>query len=349
MKKIDFIIVGQGLAGSILTLELLKHGKSVLVVDNAEMSLSSRTSGGIYNPVVFKRLTQSWMADKTLPAMLEFFKEVEKLLNIKLIHPIKIAHVIGSEPEELLWKKKAANALSDFIEAEIHAPENEYAFLKTKYGFVTQAGFIDMPVFLGSTRKYIEQQGALLNETFTYEDIVIHEDEVQYKDVVCSNIIFCEGHLTRFNPYFNTIKFKPAKGDMLTIYCEELKTTSIVTKDFFILPLPEEHCFKVGATYDWQDLTDNINEEAKQTLLKKLDALIPYSYKVINHQAGVRPATLDRRPVMGNHPTYKNLHVFNGFGTKGILLAPYFAKHFCSFMFLNQELFSNVDVKRFYE
>ncbi|HXD92013.1 MAG TPA: FAD-dependent oxidoreductase [Bacteroidia bacterium] len=348
MKKIDFIIVGQGLAGSILALELLKQNKTVLVIDNADMSQCSRVAAGIYNPIVFKRLTQSWMADKTLPAMFEFFEWTEKLFGVKLIHQTKIARVFSSEQEEVLWKKKAVNELSEFIASEIHPAKNEYEFLKNDYGFVTEAGFVDVPNFLEHTKKLLIQSNSFLNGTFNYDDILIKENEIQYQNFVCDKLIFCEGHLATKNPFFQNLKFKPAKGEVLTIYCEELKMNSIINKDFFILPLPEAHCFKVGATYNWVDLSDVTSEEAKNTLIEKINSVIPFSYKIINQQAGVRPATIDRRPIIGMHPTHKNIGTFNGFGTKAVMLAPYFAKHFCNFMFLNRELFLDVDVKRFY-
>ena len=348
MKKIDFIIVGQGLAGSILALELLKQNKTVLVIDNADMSQSSRVAAGIYNPIVFKRLTQSWMADKTLPVMFDFFKGTEKLFGIKLIHQTKIARVFASKQEEILWKKKAVNELSEFIDAEIHSAKDEYKFLNNDYGFVTEAGFVDVPRFLDSTKEYLMKSASFLKETFNYDDVVIKEDKIHYQNFVCDKLIFCEGHLATKNPFFQNLKFKPAKGEVLTIYCEALKTNSIINKDFFILPLPEAHCFKVGATYNWLDLTDATSDEAKNTLVEKINSVVPFPYKIINQQAGVRPATIDRRPIIGMHPTHKNIGTFNGFGTKAVMLAPYFAKHFCNFIFLNQELFLDVDVKRFY-
>ena len=348
MKKIDSILVGQGLAGSILALELIKQGKTVLVIDRTEISQCSKVAAGIYNPVVFKRLTQSWMADKTLPVMFDFFKDAEILFDTKLIHQTKIARVFGSEQEEVLWKKKAVNELSDFIEKDIHEAKNEYNFLKNNYGFVAESGFVDVPAFLSHTKAYLERSNFFLNDTFIYEDLIIHDHEIHYKNIACNKLIFCEGHLVTNNPFFKELKFKPAKGEVLTIYCEELKITSIINKDFFILPLSLAHCFKVGATYNWIDLTDTPSDEARNTLLEKLNTVIPFPYKIINQEAGVRPATIDRRPVMGNHPAHKNIAVFNGFGTKAVMLAPYFAKHFCNFMFLNRELYLDVDVKRFY-
>ncbi|HKC67585.1 MAG TPA: FAD-dependent oxidoreductase [Bacteroidia bacterium] len=349
MKKIDFILVGQGLAGSILALELLKQNKSVLVIDSADMSQCSKVAAGIYNPIVFKRLTQSWMADSTLPVMFEFFKDAEKLFNTKLIHQTKIARVFASEQEEVLWRKKAVNELDEFIDAKINSAQNEYKFLNSNYGFVTEAGFVDVPKFLANTREYLIQKNSFVNTTFKYEGVIIEDNKIQYQDFIFDKLIFCEGHLAAKNPFFQNLKFKPAKGEVLTIYCEELKTNSIINKDFFILPLPETHCFKVGATYNWDDLTDTVSDEAKNSLVEKINSVLPFSYKIINHQAGVRPATIDRRPIIGLHPIHNNIGVFNGFGTKAVMLAPYFAKHFCNFMFLNQELFLDVDVKRFYE
>ncbi|MFI5142224.1 MAG: FAD-dependent oxidoreductase, partial [Bacteroidia bacterium] len=190
MKKIDFIIVGQGLAGSILALELLKQNKSVLVIDNADMSQSSRVAAGIYNPIVFKRLTQSWMADKTLPAMFDYFEDAEKLFGTKLIHQTKIARVFASEQEKILWKKKAINELSEFIAAEIHQAKNKYEFLKSDYGYVTEAGFVDVPVFLEHSKEYLVKSDSFLNGTFNYNEVIIKEDKIHYQNFTCDKLIF---------------------------------------------------------------------------------------------------------------------------------------------------------------
>jgi glycine oxidase len=346
LQKKDFILVGQGLAGSIFALELLKQGKSVLVIDNPTLSSCSKVAGGIYNPVVFKRLTQSWMADTTLPYMFDFFMEAEKLFTTKLIHKSKITRVFANENEESLWKKKAVNELSDIIAGEIHSPENELNFLTNNYAYVTQGGFVDVPEFLKQTKHYLEKRDSLVNDTFDFSSL--SQNEIKYKEVSADKIIFCQGHLSTQNKFFFQIKFKPAKGEVLIIYCEELKTTSVINKDIFILPLPDKNYFKVGATYNWDDLTDIPTEEAKKSLLEKLKSLLPYPFKIIKHEAGVRPSTIDRRPVIGFHPEHKNIGIFNGFGTKSVMLAPWFAKHFCSFMENKTELLHEINCKRFF-
>ena len=82
-KKVDYIIVGQGLAGSILALTLLQKGKSVMVIDDAKPNTASKIAAGLYNPVVFKRLVKSWLADDLLPYMDSFYPEMEKLLGVE--------------------------------------------------------------------------------------------------------------------------------------------------------------------------------------------------------------------------------------------------------------------------
>ncbi|MGZ3904174.1 MAG: NAD(P)/FAD-dependent oxidoreductase, partial [Bacteroidia bacterium] len=334
MQKRDFILTGQGLAGSILALELLKAGKSILVVDEPSMSSCSKAAGGIYNPVVFKRLTQSWMAERTLPYMLEFFDEAEKLFGKKLVYPTKIAKVFANENEEDLWKKKAANELAEVIDKKIYSATTDetLAFVNGNYSFVTAGGYVDVPGFLALTKKYLLEKGALVNEVFDFNSFSENENGVQYKNVLAGKIIFCQGHLSVSNPYFSNVKFKPAKGEVLTIYCEKLNATSVVTKDIFILPLAEKHTFKIGATYDWDDLTDTPTQKAKHSLEEKLKQFMSHSYRIIDHQAGVRPSTIDRRPAIGFNPGHKNIGIFNGFGTKSVMLAPWFAKHFCRFM-----------------
>lgn len=47
-------------------------------------------------------------------------------------------------------------------------------------------------------------------------------------------------------------------------------------------------------------------------------------YNVVEHKAGVRPSVSDRRPVLGPCKDYEQLVVFNGLGTKGVSLAPFF-------------------------
>jgi len=339
----DIIIVGQGIAGSVLALELIKRGKSIIVIDKSELSASSRVAAGIWNPVVFKRLTKSWMIDELTPCLNEFYSSAEKILGVKFLEERKIAKLFTEEQEINLWKKKVSEDMREYLSEEIlemHEPTS------SKYAIVKQAGNLDTVAFLNAVTVHLKANDSFLEEAFSHNDLRISATGVSYKNIDANEIIFCEGHLVKNNPHFNYIPFKPAKGDVLTISCKELDIDFILNKGMFIMPLGN-HLFKCGATYNWQDLTDTPNPAGKEELIAKLKKMLPYDFDVIKHEAGVRPSVVDRRPVLGTHPIHSQLKIFNGLGTKAVMLAPFFAKQLCDYLIEGEDLNVEVDVRRF--
>lgn len=314
-----------------------------MVIDKPELSSSSKVAAGIWNPVVFKRLTKSWLADEIVPVLLDFYTQSEKKLNCKFLDEKKIVKLFTEEQEVNLWKKKAEGEMSVYLDPAIFTLNEP---IKSEAGFVLRTGNIDTIKFIDAIRKYLKESGCFLEESFSHVNLTINENTVSYKDYKADSIIFCEGYLMRDNPYFNHIPLKPAKGDVLTIKCEGLSIDFILNKNMFIMPLGN-HLFKVGATYDWEDLTDTPSEKGKKELTDKLDKILPYGYEIIKHEAGVRPSTIDRRPVIGKSLIHPSLQIFNGFGTKAVMLVPYFAKQFVSYLNGESSLDKEVDCRRF--
>ena len=331
-KQLDFIIVGQGIAGSVLALSLIKSGYTVCVIDKQDLSLSSRIAAGIWNPVVFKRLTKSWLADEVVPELIHFYEFFEKELNASFVNKRFILKPFSEEQEKTFWLKKAESE-NEFLDKSIYEDFKVTDTYSIKsYSKVLQAGNIDVTTFLDATKNYISKHHQLIEEVFNHNILKRTNNGIEYKSCSAKNIIFCEGHLISKNPYFNWIPFKPAKGEVLTIICNDLHLeNSIFNKGFFILPLGN-NTYKVGATYEWENPTDMPTESKKQELITKLNNVISTPYQIVKHEAGVRPSVIDRRPVVGCHPEYNNVYVFNGFGTKAVMLAPYFAKQLVNFI-----------------
>jgi len=78
-----------------------------------------------------------------------------------------------------------------------------------------------------------------------------------------------------------------------------------------------------------------------------LKALVHCDFEVIDHLAGVRPTVKDRRPMVGTHPKFANLHVLNGLGTRGVMLAPAMAKSLFENIENQIPLEKEIDIKRF--
>lgn len=345
--EVDFMVVGQGIAGSVLSLSLIKAGYSVLVIDDPKRSTSSSAAAGIWNPVVFKRLTKSWLAEDVVPELLEFYRAAETVLGVSLIHERTIIKPFSEEQEKNLWIKKAGTD-NGFLDPQIyHDLQITAQDTIAGYSKVKQAGNLDVKLFLEKTQDHLARNQHYLREDFDFNQLLFEDLSVIYKGVTTKHIIFCEGHLVSENPFFDWIPMKPAKGEVITIHCEGLLLNgAILNKGLFILPL-SENTYKVGATYHWEDLTDTPTEDAKQELTRKLEALIHVPFRIISHEAGIRPAVIDRRPVVGVHPDLLSHYVFNGFGTKAVMLVPFFAKQLVEFIKNGSPLDKEVDVQRF--
>lgn len=347
---IDLLIVGNGLAANVLALHCYQNGINYNIIGNSNLSKSSLVAAGIWNPIVFKRMTKSWMADELIPFLKQFYKDAEQLTGEKFYTERDILKPFFSEEEKNFWVKKSQGDLSDYIDQHIYkATEDQLnLIIPGYYGVVKQSGNIQLNSFLNACTRFHEQQNKIIKETFTYHDLQIENDHLNYKNITAKNIVFCEGHLVKENPYFNWIPLNPVKGEVLEIACDELELgNNIFNRNGFIMPL-DDHQFKVGATYEWKELDETPTEKGKTELQQKLSQMLTSSYQINKHEAAVRPSTIDRRPIIGSHPKYNKLFVFNGLGTKGVMIAPYFAKNFVNFYLKKEALHHEVNVERFY-
>lgn len=348
---LDFIIVGDGLAAHSMAHRFLENGISFTLIGNPDLSKCSQVAAGIWNPIVFKRMTKSWLADELIPELLHFYRLAETRLQKVFLTERTILKPFFSEEEKQFWYKKSQSTLHSFLSSETHDGYEQFKnlIIPRDYGIVKQSGNINMMVFLKATENYLLKNKLYTKETFDYAALVTEENFIRYKNIEAKHIVFCEGHLVKNNPLFSWIPLKPVKGEVFEIETEsiQLKNT-IYNRDGFILPLGA-NTFKVGATYDWSDLTENKSKEGKEELIAKLKKMTTAEYRILQHQAGIRPSSFDRRPIIGSHPVLKHVFVFNGLGTKGVMLAPYVTKNFVTY-FLNQDqLHPEIDISRFYK
>ena len=82
-------------------------------------------------------------------------------------------------------------------------------------------------------------------------------------------------------------------------------------------------------------------------MLIKLKDLVNINPVLIKQFAGLRPTVKDRRALLGAHPNHNNMIVFNGLGTRGLLISPYLALQLIEFMEKSVDLDPEVDIKRY--
>ena len=349
MKKVEFFIVGNGLAGTILAFEMLQNNIEFRIVASPKKSRASEVAAGMINPLVFKRLTKSWLVDDLLPVAKETFQRLEQLLGERFYFEKKILKPLSVQEMTLWLERKQNQDFSSYISAVDDFSPVENVMPAAGFAQVNGSGYVALSSFLELADNFFRSQNLIIETTLDIQQIKPDSASYKVEDAEASKIIFCEGAHFRHNPLFEQVKMVPVKGEVLLIHAPALSEEYILNKKVFVLPVGNQR-FKVGSTYEWSDLSDIPTESGKLSITERLEKLISCDYEIEHQWAGVRPATADRRPVLGRHPEYENLFVFNGLGTKGVMLAPYFAREMVALVTSkNGVLNSEVRLERFYK
>lgn len=346
MIKVDYLIIGQGLAGTILATELRKRNKSYLIIDSGFEKGSTYVAAGVINPLVLKRLTKSWRANDFVSYNKAFYNELNAYYEEEIYIEQKLFKLINSDDERLFWDKRYFEEdVSFFIEKELEKSENSKIWKEPFYkGKVKHSSWVNLKLLLKKFRSTHKEH--VIEETFDFNSIEMLNSSIKYKDINSKHIVFCDGSKIKENPYFSYIPMGYNKGELITIESKELQIEEMYKKKVFILPY-KKNVYKVGATFEWQWESKSPSEKKKSELLDNLNLLIKVPYKIINHEAGVRPSVKDRRPLLGIHPRFSNIFLFNGLGSRGCMMAPLLAKEMIDFIEEGKRLHKESDIKRF--
>lgn len=343
---LDYIIVGSGLAGIAFAETLIQNQKSFVVFENQSQN-SSRVAGGLYNPVILKRFSQVWDAQRQLTLANQFYAQIEAKLKVQVDFKMPIYRKFFSIEEQNNWFAASDKpSLSPFLSTTIVHKKYKAIDSPFGYGEVLHTGYLDTDVFLNAYQAYLKGQDILVSYAFRYENLLITDEMVMYDHFQAKHIVFAEGFGMHANPYFKNLPLDGTKGELLIIKAPDLNLDVIINTSIFILPLGD-NLFKVGATYNWEDKTDLPTEEGKVELVERIREILQCEFEIVSHFAGVRPTVNDRRPLLGTHPSHKNIHILNGLGTRGVMLAPAMALDLFEYIENKKPLDKSVDIRRY--
>ncbi|MFY7665345.1 NAD(P)/FAD-dependent oxidoreductase [Flavobacterium sp.] len=348
MKMLDFIIVGNGLAALAFAEVLLQNNCSFVVFGDSKLK-SSRVAAGLYNPLIVKRYRPLQDAVDQIDFLRSFYSRAEQRLCAKFHHEKLTLRKFVSIAEQNDWfehadKPQLANLLSnDLFTSAIEGIDSPF-----QYGVVNYTGHLDTNVFITKYQTFLADSGCFIAESFIYADLEFSSEFVTYHEFQASNVIFAEGYGVNQNPYFNFVSVPGTKGEGITIHAPQLKLTEIINSGVFILPLGND-LFKVGATYEWTDKTEQTTAAAREELTMRLKQVIQCDFEIVDQWAGVRPTTPDRKAIVGNHPQFPQLHILNGLGTRGVMLGPTMAKLLYDHIVDKKEIPTYLQAKRFWK
>jgi len=322
MKHVDYVIVGFGIAGAALALELRKRGREVVIFDEPHEHQASRVAAGLFNPVTGKSMQKTWNADVLFPYLYDFYKEAEQRTGERFFYPKNICIPFISVAEQNDWMS---------TDEDVYTKSRYGDFINDEYGglILKSSGYVD-------TIKYLEA----VSKLFTIEKNFDYDNLPDAKA-----IIFCEGSRVSNNPFFNWVPIKPLKGETLTITLDN-PPPLIFNRGVYVVPAGEK-AWRVGATYS-HDITPGISEAARKELTEKLNSLLRIPYTITAQDWGIRPTTPDRRPLLGPHPDHKNIVIFNGMGTKGVSLAPWSSGILSDYLEEGRQIKADLNISRFY-
>jgi glycine/D-amino acid oxidase-like deaminating enzyme len=328
---LPILIVGQGIAGSVLALAFAEYGITFRVVEQVGFSRSSAVAAGLFNPVVFKRLTEGWRAFEAVEKAKAFYRIAEQTTQSSFLNLDGILRVHGSDDERRMWSAKRENHIWSRVLGESSRDSGIMSGLHAPFGaaHIVEAGFIHPQLFLDAVKTYLDSQMLVYDEAFIHSKVNYNHAGIIWNGQLYKAIVFCEGTAIAKNPYFDSAVLKPAKGEVLIIEAPELPQRVFNGKVYGV-PIGNGR-FRVGATYEWDAPHAEPTQAKYDELHEQLCRLVKVPFRVVGHEAGIRPSSPSRRPFFINSASEKRIFAFNGLGTKGVLLAPMLALEIASY------------------
>ncbi|AKP49894.1 hypothetical protein CA2015_0423 [Cyclobacterium amurskyense] len=348
--EVDFLLIGQGLAGTVLSHRLIQDGHSVHLIDDGDPNSSSKIAAGLYNPVTGRNLVKTWLADILFEEIERFYHEMERLLDKDLVHSLGIYRPFVSYEEQNEWVAKSADPqFNAFIKQVFTQSRNKG--VKDPFGGVLlkSTGYINTLELVNGYSEWLRERNLLTKAVLSEKDLVQTKDgNWQFKEILAKKIVFTNGIQARNNTFFNWIPFIPVKGEILTVK-QDYYSSEIINRGVFRIDMGEG-IGKVGSTYNNSEVNLCPTDAGKKEILDKLEQLIEKEVIAIkDHQVGIRPGIRDRKPVLGKHPSKDNVYLFGGFGAKGVSLVPYLSKQMVKLMVCGEEPHKEVNINRFFK
>jgi glycine oxidase len=307
-KKI--IIIGHGLAGCTLALTFFRRNIPVTLIGCAQAGEASMASSGLIAPITGRRYVKAWKIDEFIPKALDFYRWTEQLVGEEFFFPLEIVRYLPHAEGIAAWERRL-----DDPDYAAYISSIKYPHLDARnrpYGIVTGGYRLDTPGWLNAIRSFLIAKGIL----------EIRPEPFTPKETDNDILIYATGAIDASM----TQRIIPNKGESLLVKMPDWEINEVTKEEVFIIPVDGKELFWVGSYY--QPWPDNVSTsvEGKERLLASLKKVYSGRLEIVQHMAGIRPTVNDRRPLIGPLPGVENQYIFNGMGTKGTSLAPYWAE-----------------------
>jgi len=312
------LIVGDGLAGNLLAWELMDQGVEFEVWGDGSPAASD-VAAGMFNPVSFRRILPVWHAQEHLDSARKRYQSCENHLGVKLWFDVSLLRVFPDAQYASQWSKRITeqHPVSAFIENCSEGDWHTSISAPFGVGRIRAAGWVDVQLLVERSREFWQKKKAWSSRHWCFEDGC----PIGFDAVVDCRGVGAKSDLLRFG-----LEVRPNQGEVLTLSVTDDVGDETVNNITWAMPVAPGKV-RIGSTYRWDLMEAQVLKSSQQPLIDKANAARVGSVfscnDIIEHRAGLRPASPDRRPLVGrvskDSPWYL---ICNGWGTRGVLIGP---------------------------
>lgn len=338
VNHVDITIIGQGLAGTALAWELLRRGKLIAIIDPGESASCSRVAAGLVTPLTGGRASLTWRWHEIWESAQAHYGALEHRLDAQFWHVAPSIRLYQSAEQRAdfaqrfkAWPEIATGSVDHC------SVGGGGGVIAAQFGAFSMmpAARLDTARYLDVSRSYFQEHARVIEAEFAWTEIAETGGSISLPahGLTTTHIVSCQGVAARRSGPFTRLNLHPARGDILTISSDKLHLTHVLHGDAWIIPENTQPAtYLVGATYDRHNFECGDQAGARAELERRLRSFVTVDYQVLAQRAGIRPASFDKKPLMGRHPDHDHLWLLNGLGSKGASLAPWCARQLADAM-----------------
>ncbi len=321
--KASVLIVGQGLAGTLLAWELERVGVAFSIVDAGHVRAATKVAAGIINPITGRRLVKSEGFETLRPVARECYRGIERRLGETLWREMRVRRWFAEERErEVFAEKNASGALAPFAES---ADADGF--------WMGRAARVELGKLIGLSRKRWRERG------------ILQEGRMEKWEATAGDgvMIDCRGAEAEGA---DTVDWRYSKGECVELRMAGLDPGVVWNRRHWLVATGDGLA-KAGATNEPGRRDFAVTDEARKELERSVNAMGFSEFEIVGQTVGVRVYSPDKRPVIGWISREARRGIFCGLGAKGALYAPALARAWAELLRDGTELPAAWDVARF--
>ena len=337
----DFIVIGAGVIGLATAERLLAQGAAVTVLERGKVGReSSWAGGGILSPLC------PW----NYPDEVTRLTSYSASLFPAWAHSLRAASGIDPEYEMsgmLVLPPFDAHAAQQWCVEHGVKVEKNFSFPRTailpsptagrkakEQGNVLllpEVAQVRNPRLLHALRSRVEAVGGRIIEQCAVYDIVTGSGRVQALTTACGTFS-AQGYIVTAGAWSKQVlgqhalnlDIKPVRGQMLLFRLAAAPLRRILLQgDLYLICRRDGHLL-VGSTLEDVGFDKQTTIAVRDDLFERAQRLVPAlgNMPLVQHWAGLRPASPRNIPTIGRHPQLDNLYINSGHFRYGVTMAP---------------------------